>query len=87
MHIGHIFRLYSNPRIGGLNAENAGRYNPGSRMIKPLRRRVLSGVMPRFSENLDLRRAVLGNDAGMIGALRFWLDRESETRQEGEKQL
>ncbi len=45
-------------------------------LIEPLRRKVLAGVMPRFAEGLKLERAVLGNDAGMIGAFRFWLDRE-----------
>ena len=45
-------------------------------LVDPLRERVLAGVMPRFAENLSLQRATLGNDAGMIGALRFWLDRE-----------
>ncbi len=45
-------------------------------LIEPLRRKILSGVMPRFAENLRVERAVLGNDAGLIGALRFWLDQE-----------
>jgi len=45
-------------------------------LIEPLRRNILSGVMPRFAENLRVERAVLGNDAGLIGALRFWLDQE-----------
>ena len=69
----HIF----NPELvlvgGGVSAQE-------ELLIEPLRRRVLSGVMPRFSEGLSLRRAVLGNDAGMIGALRFWLDREQESQ-------
>ena len=34
--------------------------------------------MPRFAENLRVERASLGNDAGMIGALRFWLDQEGD---------
>ena len=67
----HIF----NPALvligGGVSAQE-------ELLIDPLRKRVLAGVMPRFAENLSLRRAVLGNDAGMIGALRFWLDREGE---------
>jgi len=32
--------------------------------------------MPRFSEGLRFEAALLGNDAGMIGALKFWLDQE-----------
>ncbi len=38
--------------------------------IEPLRRKVLHGVMPRFGESLRLKAAALGNDAGMIGAVR-----------------
>ena len=45
-------------------------------LMKPLREKVMSTVMPRFGENLLFRRATLGNDAGMLGALRFWLDQE-----------
>ncbi len=69
----HIF----NPRLvligGGISAQE-------ELLIAPLKEKVLSGVMPRFAEGLDLRRAVLGNDAGMIGALRFWLDQEGEQK-------
>jgi len=43
-------------------------------LIEPLRRRVLTGVMPRFSEGLRLERAALGNDAGMIGAVNYCLE-------------
>lgn len=67
----HIF----NPEIvlvgGGVSAQE-------ELLIAPLRRKVLSGVMPRFAENLRVERASLGNDAGMIGALRFWLDQEGD---------
>ncbi len=45
-------------------------------LIAPLRKMVLSGVMPRFAEHLRIEKASLGNDAGMLGALRFWLDQE-----------
>jgi len=34
--------------------------------------------MPRFAEGLQIESAELGNDAGMIGAVRFWLDKEEE---------
>ena len=47
-------------------------------LIRPLRERVLRECMPRFSEGLRLESAALGNDAGMIGAVCFWLDREEE---------
>ena len=66
----HIFNPETVLIGGGISAQE-------ELLIEPLRRRVLAGVMPRFAEGLTLRRAVLGNDAGMIGALRFWLDQES----------
>ena len=44
-------------------------------LIRPLRERVLSGVMPRFAEGLQLKGAALGNDAGIIGAAKFFMDR------------
>lgn len=43
--------------------------------MQPLHRRVFSGVMPRFAEGLRIERAMLGNDAGLIGAARNFLDR------------
>ncbi len=46
-------------------------------LIKPLRAQVLSGVMPRFAEELRVERAILGNDAGMIGAAKFFMDRQT----------
>ena len=47
-------------------------------LIRPLREAVLAGCMPRFAEGLRIESAALGNDAGLIGAVRFWLDREGE---------
>ena len=43
-------------------------------LLKPLRQRVLHGAMPRFTENLRIERAQLGNDAGLLGAAKFYLD-------------
>ena len=64
----HIF----NPEIvligGGVSAREA-------LLIEPLRRKVLFGAMPRFGENLILQRAALANDAGLVGAARFFMDR------------
>ena len=63
----HIF----NPQMvligGGVSAQEA-------LLIAPLRERVMRSVMPRFAEGLRLEAATLGNDAGMIGAARFYLD-------------
>lgn len=44
-------------------------------LLRPLRARVLSGVMPRFGEHLRIEKAVLGNDAGMIGAVKYFMER------------
>ena len=43
-------------------------------LIRPLREKVLKTVMPRFAECLQLEAATLGNDAGMIGAAKFFMD-------------
>ena len=43
-------------------------------LLQPLRKRVLGGVMPRFAEGLRVESAELGNDAGLIGAAKFYLD-------------
>ena len=49
-------------------------------LIRPLRERVLAGVMPRFAQGLRVERATLGNDAGMLGALRFFEQKQQERR-------
>ena len=43
-------------------------------LIKPLRRKVLSTLMPRFAEDLLVESATLANDAGLIGAAKFFMD-------------
>ncbi|MBR5303157.1 MAG: ROK family protein [Clostridia bacterium] len=43
-------------------------------LIKPLRERIRKTVMPRFAEGLQIEAATLGNDAGMIGAAKFYMD-------------
>ena len=67
--LGHIF----NPELiligGGVSAQE-------ELLIAPLRDRVRRGLMPRFGEDCRLEAAALGNDAGMIGALKYWLDQE-----------
>ena len=47
-------------------------------LIEPLRDAVMREAMPRFTEGLRIERALLGNDAGMIGAVRFWMDCHGE---------
>ncbi len=67
----HIF----NPEMvivgGGVSRQEA-------LLMQPLRERVLSGVMPRFAEGLQIESALLGNEAGMIGAVKFFLEQEKE---------
>ena len=67
----HIF----NPEMvlvgGGVSAQE-------QLLIAPLRRKALSQVMPRFAEDLRIERALLGNDAGLIGAARYLLDYHPE---------
>ena len=43
-------------------------------LIRPLREKVLSTLMPRFSEGLLVESATLANDAGLIGAAKFFMD-------------
>lgn len=66
----HIF----NPQMvligGGVSAQE-------ELLIRPLRERVLSLAMPRFAECLRLERAMLSNDAGLIGAAKFYMDRSA----------
>lgn len=42
----------------------------GEKIIAPLRKRLKRAVMPRFGEQLEVLPAKLGNQAGMIGAVR-----------------
>ncbi len=45
-------------------------------LMVPLRQRVLEQVMPSFAYGLRVERATLGNDAGLIGAGRYWHDQK-----------
>lgn len=45
-------------------------------LMKPLRERILRHVMPRFAEGLQVEAALLGNNAGMIGAVKFFMEQE-----------
>lgn len=67
----HIFNPDTVFIGGGVSAQN-------ELLINPLRRRVLESVMPRFADGLRIEAATLGNDAGMIGAVRFFLEREGK---------
>ena len=70
----HVF----NPQMivvgGGVSAREA-------EFVRPLRERVLAGVRPRFAEGLRIEAAALGNDAGLVGAARYFMDRRRGSRQ------
>jgi glucokinase len=60
----HIF----NPQaviVGGGVSEQKDKF------IIPLRKKVLTAVMPRFAENLHITAAKLGNKAGVYGAAQY----------------
>ncbi|MBR0308740.1 MAG: ROK family protein [Mogibacterium sp.] len=44
-------------------------------LIDPLREKLFEIVMPDFAEGLELKAASLGNDAGMVGAVRYLMSR------------
>lgn len=46
-------------------------------LMEPLREKVFAQIMPRFREGLAVEAAALGNDAGVIGAAAYWMDREN----------
>ena len=43
-------------------------------LIEPLARQVKARVMPAFAQGLEIRPAALANDAGLVGAVRYFLD-------------
>ena len=45
-------------------------------LIKPLREKVRNMVQPDFADGLELKAAALGNDAGMVGAVKYLIDRK-----------
>lgn len=59
----HIF----NPEIILLGG---GVSNEGEAFLRLVRGKVFAGLMPRFAQDLRLEAATLGNDAGLIGAVR-----------------
>lgn len=61
----HVF----NPEIvligGGISREE-------ERFIRPLREKILSRAMVRFTEGLEIEAAALGNNAGLLGACAYF---------------
>ena len=65
----HIF----NPEViligGGVSAQE-------ELVILPIRKKVYEFIMEDFRENLVIKRASLGNDAGMVGAVKHLMDEQ-----------
>lgn len=66
----HIFQPQMVLIGGGVSAQE-------ELLVAPLREKVLRGVMPRFAEGLRLEAAALGNDAGLVGAARYFMERQA----------
>ena len=49
-------------------------------LVKPLREKILELVQPDFADGLEIKAAELGNNAGMAGAVKYFMD--SRTRKE-----
>ena len=64
----HIFNPQAVLIGGGVSAQE-------ELLIEPLRKKVLATAMPRFAEGLRVERARLANDAGLIGAAKFFMDK------------
>ena len=46
-------------------------------LIRPVRAKVLDTVTPDMASGLVLKAAELGNNAGMVGAVKYFIDRET----------
>ena len=44
-------------------------------LIKPLKEKVLSIVMPDFADGIEFKSTTLGNDAGMVGAVYYLINK------------
>ena len=50
-------------------------------LIEPLREKVISMIMPDFADGLEFRAAELGNDAGIVGAVRYLIGKLETSEQ------
>lgn len=65
----HIFNPETVVLGGGVSAQE-------ELFVDSVRRKVKKGVMPAFSDGLEIRAAQLGNRAGMAGAVYYWIQQE-----------
>lgn len=61
-----------NPQVivigGGVSAQE-------ELLIEPIRHKLMAATMPAMRDGLEVRAAALGNDAGLVGGVRYYLDR------------
>ena len=46
-------------------------------LVKPVRAKVLKTVTPDMAAELQVKAAALGNNAGMVGAVKYFIDSTS----------
>ena len=49
-------------------------------LVKPVRTKVLKTVTPDMAAELQVKAAALGNNAGMVGAVKYFIDSTAERR-------
>ena len=49
-------------------------------LIRPLREKLLDLVQPDFADGLEIKSASLGNNAGMVGAVKYHIDKTGDRR-------
>lgn len=67
----HIFNPKKVLIGGGISAQKKA-------FIEPLKEKVLKKIMPIYQKNLSIEAAQLGNDAGLIGAVYYFLEEQKE---------
>ena len=67
----HIFDPEAIIIGGGVSAQH-------ELLIKPLAEKVSRFVMPDFADGLTIKAATLGNNAGMIGAVKYFMDHKEK---------
>lgn len=48
-------------------------------LVRPLREKILDLVQPDFADGLEIKAAELGNNAGMAGAVKYFMDSRART--------
>ena len=69
----HIFDPLAVLIGGGVSAQE-------ELLVKPVREKVLKTVTPDMAADLRVEAVTLGNNAGMVGAVKYFIDRNSERK-------